>query len=66
MLDTLSPFEQLVVGCLGVTVIGSILGILWYRSFAPSSFDRGTVRFIILMFSAIGAGGIILGVIMKH
>ncbi len=50
----------------GMAVAGSIVGILWYRVFAPSSFDRGSVLFIIKLFSAIGAGTILLGVLMKR
>jgi len=66
MLAAFNEIEPLLIIGLGIAVIGSILGILWYRMTAPSSFDSGSVRFIILLFSGIGLGTVILGFIMKH
>ena len=64
--SALTDLEPLILVGLGIAVIGSILGILWYRANAPSSFDRGSVRFIILLFFGIGLGTVILGFMKKH
>ena len=61
-----NEIEPLLVIGLAIAVVGSVLGILWYRVTAPSSFDAGAVRFIILMFSGIGLGTVVLGYILKH
>jgi hypothetical protein len=65
VLATLKEIEPLLVIGFGIAAVGSGLGIIWYRTTAPSNFDRGSVLFIITMFSAIGAGTIILGILMR-
>lgn len=47
----LSAYNQttlnLIVIFIGMAIIGSVIGIAWYRMTSPSSFDRDTVFFII-------------------
>ena len=66
MLATLKELEPILVIGFGIAAVGSILGILWYRSAAPSNFDSRSVLFIVKMFSAIGAGTIILGILLNR
>jgi hypothetical protein len=66
MLVTLEELEPILVIGFGIAAVGSILGILWYRSAAPSNFNSRSVLFIVKIFSAIGAGTIILGILMKQ
>jgi hypothetical protein len=66
MLAAFTEIEPLLIIGFGIAFVGSILGILGYRATAPTSFDKGSVRFIILLFSGIGLGTVILGFIMKH
>ena len=66
MLVTLEELEPILVIGFGIAAVGSILGILWYRSAAPSNFNSRSALFIVKIFSAIGAGTIILGILMKQ
>jgi hypothetical protein len=66
MLATFYEIEPLLIIGIGIAIVGSILGILWYRTYSPSDFDKGSALFIIKIFSAIGAGTVILGWILKH
>jgi len=66
VIETLNQIAPLLVIGVGLAVVGSVLGILWYRTVSPSNFDKAAVLFIIKMFSAIGAGTIVLGLLMRR
>ncbi len=56
----------LVAPILGMGAIGCILAILWYRSTAPTEFDRNTVFFLIKVFAGIAAVAICVSIVAKH
>jgi hypothetical protein len=66
MLAAFTEVKPILFIGLGIAFVGSLLGIFWYRATAPSNFDKDSVLFIIKLFSAIGAGTIVLGIIMKQ
>jgi hypothetical protein len=66
MLTKLQEIEPLAVIGFGIAIVGSILGIIWYRTTAPNDFDRGSVKFIIMVFLGIGIGTVILGALIKN
>ena len=55
-----------IAGNLGIAVIGSALGILWYRATAKEKVDKDTIYFIIKLFSGIGLFGMIAYLIQKY
>jgi hypothetical protein len=65
VLDALNEIAPLLVVVFGMATVGSIIGILWFRAFSPSSFDKNAVLFIIKMFWGIGIGGVLLSMLMK-
>jgi len=49
-LPALSEIEPLLFIGLGIAIVGSAIGVFWYRATARSSFDRDAVFFIIKLF----------------
>jgi hypothetical protein len=52
--------------CLGGGVVGSLLGILWYRIVAPASLARETALFIIKLFMGIALLGVVAAVLARY
>ena len=51
---------------LGMGIIGSIIGIGWYRNASPSKFDRDTVLFIVKMFAGLTFGMFLLMLLLRY
>ena len=63
--QTIHQLIIIVIGCLGLAVVGSAIGILWYRITSPGPLERDTVLFNMKMFFGIGASGIVMFLIVK-
>lgn len=74
LLDTegiaLSDYNQttlaLVIIFLGMGVVGSLIGILWYRIVARSQLDRDTIFFVIKMFMGLAAALMVVMLIFRY
>ena len=50
----------------GAGIVGSMIGIGWYRTASPSKLDRDTVLFIVKMFAGITFGLLILMLLLRY
>ena len=56
----------LVIIFLGMGVVGSLIGILWYRIVARSQLDRDTIFFVIKMFMGLAAALMVVMLIFRY
>jgi hypothetical protein len=55
-----------VVVMTGLGIVGSVVGVLWYRMVAPSSLDKDTVVFICKLFFGIAGCGVLAYFLFKY
>jgi hypothetical protein len=51
---------------IGMAIIGSIIGIAWYRVASPSNFDRDTIFFIIKMFTGLAVVMTLVALLLRY
>lgn len=66
----ISPYDRTSINVaiilLGTGIVGSIIGIGWYRTASPSKLDRDTVLFIVKMFAGITFSLLLLMLLLRY
>ena len=56
----------LLVLILATGIVGALIGALWYKSVAPSQYDRDTTIFIVKLFSVLTLGMVVAALLYRY
>ena len=66
----LSKYTQITINliaiCIGGGIVGSVLGVLWYKVVAPSALTKETILFIVKVFMGIALAGVIVTILTRY
>lgn len=66
----LSDYNQttlaVMIVILGTGIVGSLIGIFWWRAMSRGPIEKNTIYFIVKLFMGIAAGGIIITILTRY